>query len=96
MANDLICGGDDTVHGKGGGDVLLGGAGNDRLEGGADSDTLTRGLGADSFSGGRSTDTATDLNPGQGDTQDGTVPQPMRRRPSVAEAQRSRGRCQRG
>ena len=35
---------------------------------------LTGGLGADIFSGGPGTDTATDLTPSQGDTQDGTIP----------------------
>jgi Ca2+-binding RTX toxin-like protein len=37
-------------------------------------DTLTGGAGADRFSGGPGVDTATDLNPAQGDTQDGTIP----------------------
>ena len=44
---------------------LCGGRGNDRLTGGA---------GADRFSGGPGTDLAADLTPGQGDSQDGTIP----------------------
>jgi large repetitive protein len=57
--------GDDTIHGQNGDDVLRGEAGND---------VLTGDRGADRFSGGPGTDTATDLTPSQGDTQDGTIP----------------------
>jgi Ca2+-binding RTX toxin-like protein len=46
-------------------DMLVDGDGNDKLTGG---------LGADPFSGGAGKDTATDLTPSQGDTQDGTIP----------------------
>ena len=65
--NDLLCRGskDDTLNGGDGADTLNGGSGND---------TLTGDAGADFFSGGAGTDTATDLTPGQGDTQDGTIP----------------------
>jgi VCBS repeat-containing protein len=82
---DLLLGqnGNDTLIGQGGNDLLCGGSGNDALSGGdgADTmaggqgnDTLTGGPGGDRFSGGSGTDTATDLDPGQGDTQDGTIP----------------------
>jgi VCBS repeat-containing protein len=66
-ANDLLCGGagDDTLAGGDGDDTLDGAKGNDRLTGGA---------GADRFRGGPGTDSATDLTPAQGDTQDGTIP----------------------
>jgi hypothetical protein len=36
--------------------------------------TLAAAAGADRFSGGPGVDTATDLNPAQGDTRDGTIP----------------------
>jgi Ca2+-binding RTX toxin-like protein len=82
---DLIFGlaGDDTINGGGGydlisgdkgNDTLIGGDGNDTLIGGDGNDKLTGGLGADAFSGGAGKDTATDLTPSQGDTQDGTIP----------------------
>ena len=82
---DLILGqgGNDTLGGAGGNDLLCGGKGNDTLSGGGGDDSLvgaggddrlTGGLGADRFSGGPGTDTATDLTPSQGDTQDGTIP----------------------
>ncbi|PYT00800.1 MAG: hypothetical protein DMF63_05700 [Acidobacteria bacterium] len=65
--------GNDTLNGDDGNDALLGGGGNDTLNGGNDDDTLTGGAGADFFSGGPGTDTATDFNPGGGDTTDGTL-----------------------
>jgi VCBS repeat-containing protein len=82
---DLLLGqnGNDTLLGLDGNDLLCGGSGNDTLNGGGDddtmvggmgNDTLTGGPGGDRFSGGSGTDTATDLHPGQGDTQDGTIP----------------------
>jgi VCBS repeat-containing protein len=82
---DLLLGqnGNDTLGGLAGNDLLCGGSGNDTLAGGDGADTmsggqgndrLTGGLGGDRFSGGPGTDTATDLVPGQGDTQDGTIP----------------------
>ena len=37
-------------------------------------DALTGGPGGDRFSGGSGTDTTTDLAPGEGDSQDGTIP----------------------
>ena len=55
------------------GDTLIGGSGDDTLNGGNDADTLTGGSGADFFSGGPGTDTATDFNPGGGDTTDGSL-----------------------
>ena len=72
--DDTIDGGngDDVLRGDAGNDILNGELGNDRLEGGGDSDTLTGGLGADFFSGGPGIDSATDVTPSQGDTQDGT------------------------
>jgi Ca2+-binding RTX toxin-like protein len=66
--------GPDMIFGLGGNDAISAGAGNDLLVGGDGNDTLTGGAGADMFSGGAGKDTATDLTPGQGDTQDGTVP----------------------
>jgi VCBS repeat-containing protein len=82
---DMVFGqnGNDTVTGLGGNDLLCGGQGNDALNGGDGDDTmaggmgndaLTGGSGADRFSGGSGTDVATDLNAGQGDTQDGSIP----------------------
>ena len=64
---DLLLGqnGDDTINALAGNDLLCGGRGND---------TLTGGAGGDRFSGGMGTDTGTDLNPAQGDSQDGTIP----------------------
>jgi Ca2+-binding RTX toxin-like protein len=54
--------------------TLDGGSENDTLTGSAGDDVLTGGLGADHFSGGPGTDTVTDFNPGEGDTQDATIP----------------------
>ena len=64
---DLLLGqnGDDTINALAGNDLLCGGRGND---------TLTGGAGGDRFSGGMGTDTGTDLNPAQGDSQDGSIP----------------------
>jgi hypothetical protein len=75
-ANDTLSGGagDDILDGGNGDDRLSGGDGNDILRGSTGNDTLTGGAGADSFSGGTGTDVATDFTPGQGDTQDGTIP----------------------
>jgi len=39
--------------------------------GGPGKDTLTGGIGADKFKGGDGKDTATDFNPGEGDTKSG-------------------------
>ena len=83
--NDLLCGGngDDHLYGGSGNDFLYGGNGNDVLNGGSGNDALfgqrgddilTGGPGADFFSGGPGFDIATDFNPGQGDTTDGTIP----------------------
>jgi Ca2+-binding RTX toxin-like protein len=83
--NDLLCGGnsndtisggdgDDIIDGENGDDAISGGDGNDILRGGSGNDTLTGGTGADFFSGGSGVDTASDFNPAQGDTQDGTIP----------------------
>jgi Ca2+-binding RTX toxin-like protein len=73
-----------NLAGTAGTDVLLGGLGADRLSGlagpdllcgGLGSDRLTGGPGPDRFSGGGGGgDTAVDLTPGDGDTQDGTIP----------------------
>jgi Ca2+-binding RTX toxin-like protein len=52
----------------------LGRAGDDTLDGGTGPDRLTGGLGADRFVGGTGKDVATDVNPADGDTQDGTTP----------------------
>ena len=82
---DLLFGenGNDTLGGLGGNDLLCGGAGNDTLNGGEGDDTLAGGLGndqltggpgADSFSGGPGRDTATDFDPAEADTADGTIP----------------------
>jgi Ca2+-binding RTX toxin-like protein len=75
-SNDTISGGDgnDIIDGENGNDIISGGDGNDILRGSSGSDTLTGGAGADVFSGGPGVDTATDLNPAQEDTQDGTIP----------------------
>ncbi len=62
---DLLCGGN-------GGDRLAGGDGDDGLFGHNGADALGGGPGADHFSGGRGSDTLGDLDPGQGDTTDGT------------------------
>jgi predicted extracellular nuclease len=72
--NDSITGGDgaDTIEGGAGNDTINGGAGDDVLRGGQGIDTLTGGTGADLFSGGQGTDLNTDVNPGEGDTTDGT------------------------
>jgi Ca2+-binding RTX toxin-like protein len=83
--NDFLLGGNgnDSEYGQNGIDALLGGNGNDILNGGngndvmfgqAGNDTLTGGPGADYFSGGPGIDVATDFNPAQGDTTDGTIP----------------------
>jgi Ca2+-binding RTX toxin-like protein len=83
--NDLLCGGNsndtlsggngsDIIDGENGDDIISGGDGNDILRGSSGNDTLTGGAGADFFSGGPGVDIATDLNPAQGDTQDGTIP----------------------
>jgi Ca2+-binding RTX toxin-like protein len=83
--NDLLCGGNsnDTISGGGGTDIIDGENGNDNLSGGdgndivrgsSGNDSLTGGAGADFFSGGPGVDTAADLTPAQGDTQDGTIP----------------------
>jgi hypothetical protein len=73
--NDLLCGGsgNDTLIGGEGNDTLDGDNGNDILQGEGGDDTLSGGAGADFFSGGSGTDTATDFNPGEGDTTDGTL-----------------------
>ncbi len=65
--NDLLCGGN-------GDDQLIGGNNDDTMAGSAGNDRLTGGAGADRFRGGPGTDTATDFAPGEGDTQDGTIP----------------------
>jgi Zn-dependent metalloprotease len=76
---DLIFGrsGTDTISGLDGNDMLSGGTGKDTIVGGAGddtmmglqgSDTLTGEAGADAFNGGPGMDTATDFNPGEGDT----------------------------
>jgi Ca2+-binding RTX toxin-like protein len=65
--NDLLCGGN-------GADSLSGGEGDDTLDGGRGPDRLAGGSGADRFAGGPGKDRAGDLNPAEGDTQDGTVP----------------------
>jgi len=83
--NDLLCGGNgsdtisggngsDIIDGENGDDTISGAGGNDILRGGSGNDTLTGGAGADFFSGGPGVDAATDLDPAQGDTQDGTIP----------------------
>jgi Ca2+-binding RTX toxin-like protein len=83
--NDLLCGGNsndtisggegnDVIDGENGDDAINGGDGSDILRGGSGGDTLAGGRGADFFSGGSGVDTASDLSPGQGDTQDGTIP----------------------
>lgn len=83
--NDLLCGGNgvdtinggagnDFIDGQHGDDVLIGGPDNDTLRGGLGIDTLTGDSGADNFSGGAGVDIATDFNPGDGDTSDGTIP----------------------
>jgi Ca2+-binding RTX toxin-like protein len=83
--NDLLCGGNsndtisggngsDIIDGENGDDTISGGDGSDILRGSSGNDTLTGGAGADFFSGGSGVDTATDFNPAQGDTQDGTIP----------------------
>ncbi len=55
---------DDTLSGENGNDILQSENGND---------TLTGSASGDFFSGGPGTDTATDFNPGKGDTTDGTL-----------------------
>jgi VCBS repeat protein/hemolysin type calcium-binding protein len=65
--NDLLCGGN-------GPDSLSGGAGDDTVDGGRAKDRLDGGPGADLFVGGPGRDVASDLNRGEGDTQDGTIP----------------------
>jgi RTX calcium-binding nonapeptide repeat (4 copies) len=82
---DLVCGGDgddtlaggggdDTMSGARGNDALNGGGGGDTMSGGSGNDRLSGGHGGDRFSGGPGTDAATDLDPGDGDSQDGTIP----------------------
>jgi Ca2+-binding RTX toxin-like protein len=68
---DVIVGtdGSDNIDAKAGNDAVCGGAGDDKLLGGGGNDTLTGGIGADKFRGAAGTDTATDFNPGEGDTQ---------------------------
>ena len=75
--------GNNTVTGTSGTDILLGQNGEDTLDGaaardlvcgGRGNDNLTGGAGADLFSGGQGVDTAIDLAPAEGDTQDGTIP----------------------
>jgi len=79
---DVILGrnGGDTINGLGGIDLLCGWNGNDTVNGGSEDDavsggrgddTLTGGTGADAFNGGSGSDTATDFNPGEGDTSTG-------------------------
>lgn len=65
--HDLACAGrgDDVLAGDGGDDVLAGDRGDDALTGGP---------GADRFSGGPGADAATDLDPADGDQEDGTIP----------------------
>jgi hypothetical protein len=72
--DDTLAGGDgvDTLDGGRGDDVLGGGAGDDVLRGGQGNDSLTGGAGADEFSGGSGVDLNVDLDPGGGDTWDGT------------------------
>jgi Ca2+-binding RTX toxin-like protein len=65
--NDLLCGGN-------GADKLLGGEHDDSLHGGRGRDRLAGGPGADRFNGGPGKDLATDFDPAEGDTQDGTMP----------------------
>jgi Ca2+-binding RTX toxin-like protein len=65
--NDLLCGGN-------GPDTLSGGDGDDTVDGGRAKDRLAGGPGADRFVGGPGKDVAADLNPREGDTQDGTIP----------------------
>ncbi|NUM44027.1 MAG: hypothetical protein HUU38_04915, partial [Anaerolineales bacterium] len=83
--NDLACGGvgndtltggenEDTLYGGSGNDILNGNDGNDSLFGEVGNDKLTGGAGADFFSGGPGRDSAADFLPGEGDTQDGTIP----------------------
>jgi VCBS repeat-containing protein len=67
-------GGPDVLLGQDGADTIVGLGGDDLLCGGRGNDTLTGGAGADRLSGGRDTDTVTDLNPAEGDSQDGTIP----------------------
>jgi len=70
---DVIVGtdGKDELEARAGNDVVCGGGGNDKLLGGGGNDMLTGGIGADKFRGNAGTDTATDFNPGEGDTQTG-------------------------
>ena len=55
-------------------DSLSGGAADDTLDGGRAKDRLSGGTGADHFVGGSGKNVASDLNRGEGDTQNGTVP----------------------
>ncbi|MET0829745.1 MAG: Ig-like domain-containing protein [Microbacterium sp.] len=74
-ANNLLgTTGADFLLGQNGDDAINALDGNDLLCGGRGNDTLTGGPGGDRFSGGSGPDTATDLNPAQGDSQDGTIP----------------------
>ena len=54
--------------------MLTGAGDNDVLCGGRGNDVLTGDSGADLFGGGKGRDVATDLNPTDGDTTDGSVP----------------------
>jgi Ca2+-binding RTX toxin-like protein len=65
--NDLVCGGN-------GPDVINGGSDDDALYGMRGDETLTGGPGADFFSGGPGSDSATDFNPAEGDSDDGSIP----------------------
>jgi Ca2+-binding RTX toxin-like protein len=72
---DLLAGtsGPDVMLGQRGDDEVLGRGGDDLLCGGRGRDVLTGGTGADHFSGGKGADVATDLDPVEGDSTDGTV-----------------------
>ena len=74
--NDTLTGGagNDVLCGDSGNDILTGGDGDDSLGGGSGGDRLTGGSGADRFNGGSGTDTATDFDPAEGDTTEGTIP----------------------
>jgi hypothetical protein len=65
--------GDDTLNGTAGTDMLFGLAGADTLNGLGGDDLLCGGPGADRFSGGPGDDTAGDFQPGNTDTEDGSV-----------------------
>ncbi|HRW07060.1 MAG TPA: hypothetical protein P5121_18280, partial [Caldilineaceae bacterium] len=65
--------GNDQLDGGAGNDQLNGGAGDDELKAGAGNDILTGGIGADKFSGDSGNDRAIDLNPGEGDVNQGGI-----------------------